>query len=57
MPPLDDTQSEQLAQSVAALNQLLSDVDEAGAEVVLDELYLLITVLLERFPQLDVDED
>jgi hypothetical protein len=32
-------------------------VDEVGAEEILDELYMLITKVFERFPQLDKEEE
>lgn len=57
MTSLNRQQSDRLLQSVNGVEQLLTEVDEAGAEEVLDELYMLITKLLEQFPQLDTDED
>ena len=43
-------------QHITEVEQLLTEVDEEGAEEVLDELYMLITKLFERFSQLDKDE-
>ena len=57
MSALNRQQSDRLVQHVTEVEQLLTEVDEEGAEEVLDELYLLITKLLETFPQLDKDED
>jgi hypothetical protein len=57
MSALNRQQSDRLIQHITGVEQLLTEVDEAGAEEVLDELYMLITKLLEQFPQLDQDED
>jgi hypothetical protein len=57
MSALNRQQSDRLIQYITGVEQLLTEVDEAGAEEVLDELYMLITKLLEQFPQLDQDED
>lgn len=57
MPPLDRQQSDRLVHLINGLEQLLTEVDEAGAEEILDEIYLLITKLFEQFPQLDQEED
>ncbi|MBE9181873.1 hypothetical protein IQ268_25215 [Oculatella sp. LEGE 06141] len=57
MSSLNRQQSNHLVQHIMGVEQLLTEVDEQGAEEILDELYLLITKLLEQFPQLDQDED
>ena len=57
MPSLDRQQSDRLIQHITEVEQLLTEVDAAGAEEILDELYMLITKLFEQFPQLDQDED
>lgn len=57
MSALNPSQADRLAQLVANTEQLLTEVDEAGAEEILDELYLLITQVFEHFPQLDRDEE
>ena len=57
MSSLNRQQSDRLEQSSNEVEQLLAEVDEAGAEEILDELYMLITQVFERFPQLDKDED
>lgn len=57
MSALTRQQSDRLIQHVTGVEQLLTEVDEAGAEEVLDELYMLITKLFEQFPQLDKNDD
>lgn len=57
MSALNPSQADRLAQLVANTEQLLTEVDEAGAEEILDELYLLVTQVFEYFPQLDRDEE
>ena len=57
MSALNRQQSDRLIQHITEVEQLLTEVDEEGAEEVLDELYMLITKLFEQFPQLDKDED
>lgn len=57
MSSLDRQQSDRLMQHLTGVEQLLTEVDEEGAEEVLDELYMLITKLFEQFPQLDREED
>jgi hypothetical protein len=57
MASLDRQQRDRLIQHINGIEQLLTDVDEAGAEEILDELYLLITQLYEQFPQLDQEEE
>ncbi|MBD1852412.1 hypothetical protein [Leptolyngbya sp. FACHB-711] len=57
MPSLSRQQSDRLVHNVTAIEQLLAEVDDEGAEEILDELYMLITKILEQFPQLDKDED
>ncbi len=57
MASLDRQQSDRLVQSVAEVEQLLTEVDETGAEEILEELYLLITKIFEQFPQLDKEEE
>lgn len=57
MSSLDHQQSDRLMQHITGVEQLLTEVDEEGAEEVLDELYMLITKLFEQFPQLDKEED
>lgn len=57
MSSLNRQQSNHLVQHISGVEQLLAEVDEEGAEEILDELYMLITKLLEQFPQLDQDED
>jgi hypothetical protein len=57
MSSLNRQQSDRLEQYSTGVEQLLAEVDEAGAEEILDELYMLITTVFEQFPQLDKDED
>ncbi len=57
MTSLDRQQSDRLVQSIADVEQLLTEVDETGAEEILEELYLLITKIFEQFPQLDQEEE
>jgi hypothetical protein len=57
MSSLNRQQSDRLVQNLGEVEQLLTEVDEEGAEEVLDELYMLITKLFEQFPQLDKEED
>ncbi|MBW4418314.1 MAG: hypothetical protein KME13_03690 [Myxacorys californica WJT36-NPBG1] len=57
MSSLNRQQSDRLEQYSNGVEQLLAEVDEAGAEEILDELYMLITKVFEQFPQLDKDED
>jgi hypothetical protein len=57
MSSLNRQQSDRLEQYSTGVEQLLAEVDEAGAEEILDELYMLITKVFEQFPQLDKDED
>ncbi len=57
MASLNQQQSDRLTQHINGIEQLLAEVDEAGAEVILDELYLLVTQLYDQFPSLDKDED
>jgi hypothetical protein len=54
---LTPEQNDRLILTVAQVEKLMAEADEEGAEAVLEELYLLITKLLERFPNLDKDED
>ena len=54
---LTSEQNDRLILTVAQVEQLMTEVDEQGAEAMLDELYLVITKLLERFPNLDNDDD
>ncbi|MGA7934561.1 MAG: hypothetical protein WCA35_13515 [Kovacikia sp.] len=57
MASLDRQQSDLLIQGINGIEQLLAEVDEEGAEEILDELYMLITKLFEQFPQLDREEE
>jgi hypothetical protein len=57
MSSLNRQQSDRLVQNLGEVEQLLTEVDEEGAEEVLDELYMLITKLFEQFPQLDKEEE
>ena len=54
---LTPEQNDRLILTVAQVEKLMAEADEEGAEAVLDELYLLVTKLLERFPSLDNDDD
>lgn len=54
---LDPQQSDRLVRFITGVEQLLTEVDEEGAEEILDELYMLITKVFEQFPQLDKEED
>jgi len=54
---LTPEQNDRLILTVAQVEKLMAETDEEGAEAVLDELYLLVTKLLERFPNLDNDDD
>ncbi|GAB4323164.1 MAG: hypothetical protein OHK0047_06970 [Leptolyngbyaceae cyanobacterium] len=57
MASLDRQQSDRLVHLITGVEQLLTEVDEVGAEEILDELYMLITKVFERFPQLDKEEE
>ncbi len=57
MSSLNREQSDRLVQHSSGVEQLLTEVDEEGAEEILDELYMLITKVFNQFPQLDKDED
>jgi len=57
MAALDSQQVDRLMEHIEGLENLLTEVDDQGADEILDELYLLITKLLEQFPQLDQDDD
>lgn len=57
MSSLNRQKSDRLEQYRNEVEQLLAEVDEEGAEEILDELYMLITQVFEQFPQLDKDED
>ncbi len=57
MTALTPAQSDRLLPPLTQLRQLLTEVDAAGAEEILEELYLLITEVYEQFPQLDQDEE
>ncbi len=57
MSLLDQQQSNHLVRLITGVEQLLMEVDEEGAEEILDELYMLITKVFEQFPQLDKEED
>jgi len=57
MAALDPQQVDRLMGHIEGLENLLTEVDEQGADEILDELYLLITKLFEQFPQLDQDDD
>jgi len=57
MSSLTPQQADRLVQHINGIEQLLNEVDEAGAEEILEELYLLITQLYDQFPALDKDED
>ncbi|MGQ9870251.1 hypothetical protein [Leptodesmis sp.] len=57
MASLDRQQSDRLVHLITAVEQLLTEVDEGGAEEILDELYMLITKIFELFPQLDKEEE
>lgn len=57
MSSLNREQSDRLVQYSSGVEQLLTEVDEEGAEEILDELYMLITKVFNQFPQLDKDED
>lgn len=57
MSSLNRQQADRLVQQVNDIEKLLAEVDQDGAEEILDELYLLVTKVFERFPQLDRDED
>lgn len=54
---LNREQSDRLLQHLNGVEKLLEEVDEEGAEEILDELYMLVTKLLDQFPQLDQEED
>ncbi len=57
MASLDRKQSDRLVQLITGVEQLLTEVDETGAEEILDELYMLVTKVFEQFPQLDREEE
>lgn len=57
MASLDRQQSDRLVHLISGVEHLLTEVDEAGAEEILDELYMLITKIFEQFPQLDKEEE
>ena len=53
---LEDEQSQQLLSLINGLEELIAGADQDGAEEVLDELYVLLTKIYDRFPELDTDE-
>lgn len=53
--PLTDQQSDRLQSLIRELDAL--SADEEAAEEVLDEIYLLVTKLYERFPNLEIDDE
>lgn len=53
---LEDEQSQQLLSLINGLEELITVTDQDGAEEVLDELYVLLTKIYDRFPELDTDE-
>ncbi len=53
---LEDEQSQQLLSLMNGLEALIAATDQDGAEEVLDELYVLLTKIYDRFPELDTDE-
>jgi hypothetical protein len=53
---LEDEQSQQLLSLINGLEALIAGADQDGAEEVLDELYVLLTKIYDRFPELDTDE-
>lgn len=53
--PLSDEQSDRLQSLIRELDTLASD--EEAAEEVLDEIYLLVTTIYERFPNLEIDDE
>jgi hypothetical protein len=53
---LEDEQSQQLLSLIHGLEALIAGADQDGAEEVLDELYVLLTKIYDRFPELDTDE-
>lgn len=55
--PLDDKQSDRLQSLISELEALTAATDQDGAEEILDELYLLVTKIYERFPELDTDDE
>jgi hypothetical protein len=57
MTSLNQAQSDRLLHLITGIEQLLTEVNEEGAEEILDELYMLITKLFEQFPQLDKEEE
>lgn len=57
MSALNRQHSDRLRQHIQGIEQLLNEVDEPGAEEILEELYLLITQLYEAFPNLDREEE
>lgn len=54
---LREEQADRLQVLVTQIDLLSTETDESGAEEILDELYLLITKLLDRFPNLDSDDE
>lgn len=50
-------QNNRLILAVAEFDQLLAEANEDGAEAIVDELYLLVTKVLEKFPDLDKKDD
>lgn len=57
MTSLNQAHSDRLLHLITGIEQLLAEVNEEGAEEILDELYMLITKLFEQFPQLDKEEE
>lgn len=57
MSALTAQQRDRLTQHIQGIEHLLNDVNEVAAEEILEELYLLVTQVLEQFPQLDQDEE
>jgi hypothetical protein len=54
---LDVDQADRLLLLIKGLENLTLEADQDGAEDILDELYLLLTKIYERFPALDVEEE
>ncbi len=54
---LQEEQADRLQVLVTQIDLLSTETDESGAEEILDELYLLVTNLLDRFPNLDTDDE
>ncbi|GAB4377182.1 MAG: hypothetical protein Kow00121_25920 [Elainellaceae cyanobacterium] len=48
-------QRDRLVKAIAVIDSLSADVGASASVEIIEELYLLITVLLERYPELELE--